>query len=332
MKQLLINSAFPSLKNDMTIAQAQISRNAAMPPTDGLAPDVVLDMHMTYALFLIMDHRTTQATQVVDDMIYNDEPYPTTPPLYNAWLWVARMTLLIGEEAWPLALGSAENALSQLASIPGKKSEDFMALLVAILYNLAMVHNAVGDNSRASKELTKAQQLLERLVKKNEARFSAMLLYAVEASTDIIQSRTKQMNVLAHYQTIIDTYTSMLAEGKECDTRRALTQLVDTLRQQGEIMLQMGNSRNAVKYYTKALRYQKKLNEPLGLRDLTLSIGLAKALMRLINRRAAAEQLLTSLLPLARKQGASNEVIEIENLLNNKTKNYNIMTLLKGIF
>ena len=324
--------AFPSLNNDMTIAQAQIKRSGAMPPTDGLAADVVLDMRMTYAQFLISDHRTIQAAQVVDDMIFSDELIPTIPPLYNAWLWVARMTLLIGEESWSLALGSAENALQQLVSITGKKSEDFMAILVAILYNLAMVHNAVGDNSRAAKELTKAQQLLERLVKKNEERFSAMMLYAVEASTDIISSRTKQMNVLAHYQKIIDTYTSMLQSGQDCDTRTALIQLVDTLRKEGEIMLQMGNSRNAVKYYTKALRYQKKLNEPLGERDLALSIGLAKALMRLINRRAAAEQLLTSLLPLARKLGAINEVIEIENLLNSKTKNFNIMTLLKGIF
>ena len=239
-------------------------------------------------------------------------------------------------QAWrdgALALGSAENALQQLSSIKGKKSEDYMALLAAILYNLAVVHNGTGDNSRAAKELTKAQQLLERLVKKNEMRFSVLLLNAVEASTDIITSRTKQMNVLAHYQTIIDANTvALTTAGSESDARRALMELVDTLRKEGEIMLLMGNSRNAVKYYTKALRYQKKLNEPLGMRDLTLSIGLAKALMRLINRRAAAEQLLTSLLPLARRLGAANEASEIENLLNSKTKNYNIMTLLKGIF
>ena len=97
-------------------------------------------------------------------------------------------------------------------------------------------------------------------------------------------------------------------------------------------MLEMGNSRNAVKYYTKALRYQKKLNVAMGERELQLSIGLSKALMRLINRRAAAEQLLTSLLPLARRLGASREVIEIENLLAGKSKNFNIMSLLKGIF
>ena len=333
MKLLQLNFAFPQLKNDMTIAQAEIKRTGTMPRVDGLATDVALDMQMTYAQFLIADHRTTLAAQVVDEMIYGDETVPTIPPIYNTWLWVARMTLLIADSAWQLALGSAENALQQLSSIKGKKSEDYMALLVAILYNLAMVHNATGDNSRATKELTKAQQLLERLVKKNEARFSATLLYAVEASTDIITSRTKQMNVLAHYQTIIDANTvALTTAGSESDARRALMELVDTLRKEGEIMLLMGNSRNAVKYYTKALRYQKKLNEPLGMRDLTLSIGLAKALMRLINRRAAAEQLLTSLLPLARRLGAANEASEIENLLNSKTKNYNIMTLLKGIF
>ncbi|MCQ2288693.1 MAG: hypothetical protein MJZ74_06305 [Muribaculaceae bacterium] len=333
MKPLLLDFAFPHLNNDMTIALAQIKRTGNMPPLAGLDSDVVLDIHMTYAQYLISDHRTVQASQVIDNLIYDDETEPNMPPIYNTWLWVARMTLLIEEEAWALALGSAENALQQLASIKGKKSEDFMALLVAILYNLAAVHNAGGDNSRASKELTKAQQLLERLCKKNNDRFSAMLLYAVEASTDIISSRTKQMNVLAHYQAIIDANTLKLSSAaSQSETRKALTELVDTLRKEGEIMLQMGNGRNAVKYYTKALRYHKKLNEPLGMTELTLSIGLARALMRLINRRAAAEQLLTSLLPLARKLGASNEIIEIENLLSNKTHNFNIMTLLKGIF
>jgi glycerophosphoryl diester phosphodiesterase len=80
------------------------------------------------------------------------------------------------------------------------------------------------------------------------------------------------------------------------------------------------------------LRYQKKLGDKMGERDLKLSIGLAKALMRLINRRAAAEQLLRSLLPLAQRLDATAEVHEIQDLLNNKNKNVNIMTLLKSIF
>jgi glycerophosphoryl diester phosphodiesterase len=190
----------------------------------------------------------------------------------------------------------------------------------------------MGDNSRAAKELTKAQQLLERLSKRNESRFSALLLMAVEASTEVIKSKTKQMNVLAHYQSASELYMSELDSGDVNETRTAMSNLVETLGKEGDIMLEMGNSRNAGKYYTKALRYQKKLGEKMGHRELTLSIGLAKALMRLINRRTAAEQLLRSLLPLAQRLDATAQVHEIQDLLNNKNKNVNIMTLLKSIF
>ena len=332
MKPLLIESAFPTLRNDVTIAVAQIESTGQMPSTDGLDAPLVLDMTMSYVLFLVKDQRTTAAMQAIEYLLYADDN-DRLPPLYASWLWLARMTLMIGDGQPTLALSSAESALQQLSEMAGKKNEDFLAQLAGILYNLAMIHHTAGDSSRAAKELTRAQKLYERLAKRNDARFAAMLLYAVDASTDIIQSRTKQMNVLAHYQQCTELYTAMLEQGgDEGQTRKALTALVDSLKNEGDIMLQMGNGRNAVKYFTKALRYQKKLGEPFGYKDLILSIGLAKSLMRLINRRAAAEQLLNSLLPLARRLQAHNEVIEIENLLLGKSKTNNIMTLLKGIF
>jgi len=96
-------------------------------------------------------------------------------------------------------------------------------------------------------------------------------------------------------------------------------------------MLDVGNSRNAVKYFTKALRYQKKLGGKPGKKELRLSIGLSKSLMRLVNRRASAEKLLQSLLPLARQLKAYDEVIVIENLLNQTGRNSSIMSLLKSL-
>ena len=122
----------------------------------------------------------------------------------------------------------------------------------------------------------------------------------------------------------------MLQDGEKA--AEALQNLVDSLANEGEIMLQMGNGRNAVKYYTRALRYQKKLSKNMGLRELQLSLGLARGLMKIINRRAAAEQLLNSLLPLARQLNANEEERIITDLLNNKNKNFNIMNLLKTIF
>lgn len=332
MNFLPITVALPHFKNDMTIARAQMATNGSMPSSKGLDSDIVTEMQMCYVEYLITNKRDMEAEQVIEEFIYDDERMQQLPELYVAWLWLARMALLIDSGNPSLSLGAAENALLVLSDHQGKKTEDFNAIVTALLFNLALAHHDMGDNSRAAKELTKAQQLLERLTKRNEARFSAMLLMAVEASTEVIKSKTKQMNVLAHYQSASELYMSELDSGDANATRTAMSNLIDTLGKEGDIMLEMGNGRNAVKYYTKALRYQKKLGEKMGERDLRLSIGLAKALMRLINRRAAAEQLLRSLLPLAQRLDATAEVNEIQELLNNKNKNMNIMTLLKSIF
>ena len=332
MPTLPVSVALPHFKNDMTIARAQMAVSHTLPPSKGLDQDIVTEMQICYAEFLIINKRDLEAEQVIEEFIYDDERMQLLPELYAAWLWLARMTLLIDSGNPSLSLGAAENALLILSSHQGKKNEDFNAIVAALLYNLAMAHHDMGDNSRAAKELTKAQQLLERLSKRNETRFSALLLMAVEASTEVIKSKTKQMNVLAHYQSASELYMSELDSGDANATRTAMSNLVDTLGKEGDIMLEMGNSRNAVKYYTKALRYQKKLGEKMGVRELDLSIGLAKALMRLINRRAAAEQLLRSLLPLAQRLDATSQEHEIQDLLNNKNKNMNIMTLLKSLF
>ena len=332
MNSLPITVALPRLKNDMTIARAQMTTSGTMPSSKGLDQGIVIEMEMCYAEYLIANQRDLEADQLIESILYDDDRVQELPLLYAAWLWLTRMALLINEGNPSLALGAAESALLELNDHQGKKTEDFHAIVASLLFNLALAHHQMGDNSRAVKELTKAQQLLERLAKRNEARFSAMLLMAVEASTEVIKSKTKQMNVLAHYQSASELYMSELNSGDTNATRTAMSNLVDTLGKEGDIMLEMGNGRNAVKYYTKALRYQKKLGEKMGHRDLQLSIGLAKALMRLINRRAAAEQLLRSLLPLAQRLNATAEVHEIQDLLNNKNKNVNIMTLLKSIF
>ena len=332
MNFLPITVALPRFKNDMTIARAQMAVAGSMPSCKGLDQSLVHEMRLCYIDYLITNKRDLEAEQVIEEFIYDDDIMQQLPELYAAWLWLARMALLIDGGSPSLSLGAAENALLVLSGHMGKKTEDFNAIVAALLYILALAHHDMGDNSRAAKELTKAQQLLERLAKRNEARFSAMLLMAVEASTEVIKSKTKQMNVLAHYQSASELYMSELDSGDANATRTAMSNLVDTLGKEGDIMLEMGNGRNAVKYYTKALRYQKKLGDKMGHRDLRLSIGLAKALMRLINRRSAAEQLLRSLLPLAQRLDATAEVHEIQDLLNNKNKNVNIMTLLKSIF
>ena len=197
MNPLPITIALPHFKNDMTIARAQMVSSGSMPSIKGLDQGIVNEMMMCYTEYLITNKRNREAEQVIENILYDEERIQNLPLLYVAWLWLARMALLIEEGNSSLALGAAESALLELNDHQGKKTEDFNAIVAALLYNLALAHHQMGDNSRAAKELTKAQQLLERLSKRNEARFSAMLLMAVEASTEVIKSKTKQMNVLA---------------------------------------------------------------------------------------------------------------------------------------
>ena len=331
MKPLLIDASFPKLGSDITVAKAQISTIGKQPDLEGLSREAVLEVHLWQVLYLINNGRSAEAAPLIDTLVF-DESYSDMPALYVSWLWLARMSIFVANSDFMLALGAAENALTQMVDITNKKKEDFLAILASLLYNLAAVHNSLGDSARAKKELTKCQKLFERLVKKNERRFSPMLLYAIEASTSIITSKAQQMEVLKHYDDEVKLYTGMLNNGDSKRTREALINLVNSLKKEGDIMLEMGNGRNAAKYYTKALRYQKKVSTHMGHKELVLSIGLAKALNKVANRRESADQLLQSLQPLAKRLNATNEQIEIENLLNNKSKNTNIMTLLKSIF
>ena len=115
------------------------------------------------------------------------------------------------------------------------------------------------------------------------------------------------MNLLAHYQVAADLYQDKVASG----VSTAVVSLVDALKKQGDLHLQMCNYRDAVKFYTKALRYAKTVNPTIDLQQLQISVNMAKALLNIINRHAAGHRLLESLEPIAVKLGADAELAEI---------------------
>lgn len=331
MKQLLIEESMPALKSPyLADFKQQVQLTSSLPSRlDGCPENDWQECVCWYINYLMTHERVQEAAQIIDDAV-NDDTLYTYPLITHAWVWLVRMTIYIKGGDKSAALSAAENSLRVLVQVTNKRHVDFLAILASLLYNLAIIHHENGENTRAVKELTKAQKIFERLVKRDEHRFSPMMLYSIEASTTIFKSRAKQMSIFEHYQSNTALYTTMLSEGG-AKARTALANLVESLKKEGDLMLIMGNPRNAAKFYTKALRYQKKASRTMGHKELVLSIGLAKALIRLANRRDAAEQLLNSLLPLAQRINAKDEIAEIEQLLNNKNKNINIMTLLKGL-
>ena len=73
MNSLPITVALPRLKNDMTIARAQMESTGAMPPTKGLDDDIVTEMRICFAEYLITNKRDLEAEQVIEEFIYDDE-------------------------------------------------------------------------------------------------------------------------------------------------------------------------------------------------------------------------------------------------------------------
>ena len=288
MDQLLIDVSTPAFQTDITALTTALEHSGKEPDFTSLNTQQRQDLTVWWVRQLMCQGHDSEAATCIDNAVF-DDGVDEWPRLYHSWLWLVRMTIFIKSDDYILALGSAENALNVMVEVTNKRHEDFLAILASLLYNLAIVHSQTDDNSRAVKELTKAQKLLERLVKRNNTRFSAMLLHAVEASTSIYKNRTNQMNILAHYQQTTELYTAMLNEGGEEKTKEALENLIESLKNEGDLLLKMGNARGAVKFYTKCLRYQKKLSNTMGERELTLSIALAKALLRLVNRRAAPQ-------------------------------------------
>ena len=249
--------------------------------------------------------------------------------LCRAWMQLAKMWICSNEGNYASAIGNGIDVLHTLVSIEDRKSVEFLSMLAATVYLLAFAHYNTGENKKAEKELEKSQKLYERLAKKNNDRFTPALMTAVEASTAVFKSKIKKMNVLAHYQVATELYQSKVSAG----VTDAIVSLVESISAEGDIHLKMGNYRDAVKFYTKALRYQKRISASMGLKELQISVNLGKALLQLSNRRSAGEQLLRSILPLAERMDATAEAEEIKSLLSDLGKNtFDIMAFWKKLF
>lgn len=324
MRPLSLEMAFPALACDISEWQEEIVETGAL-PANLMSEAESKDVLRWWILYLLEDDRVEDAHRELSAI--NRSVYAES--LGGAWLYLVDMSLMIERSDFTEALVAGEQSLRMLADIDTDRNQpDYVALVAGVIYNLALLHHKTGENVRAEKELLKAQKLLDKLAKKNKSRFGASLVMAIEASTTIFNSRLKQMNVLAHYQVTTDLYLDKANKG----VSQAIYDLVDSLQQEGDLHLKIGNYRDAVKYYTKALRYQKKVTPKMGERELRISINMGRALLHISGRQAVGEQLLRSLLPLAERLDAVNEKNEITALLEHKGKSFDFMSFIKKMF
>lgn len=325
MKPLSFKVTFPALSADIDKWKSHIETSGELPSLAKVEKDVAAQVQRWFLLYLIQRGDLKKAQEVLASV--NRDDFANS--LGGVWLYLAEMSILIEQKDFSESLFAGEQCLRALASIGVDKTDkDYVAIVAGVLYNLALIHNQIGENGRAEKELVKAQKIFEKLAKKDKDRFGEALINSVEASTTIFNSRLKQMNVLAHYQVATDMYLNKANRG----TTQAILDLVNSLKEEGDLHLKIGNYRDAVKYYTKALRYQKKITSKMGKKDLEISINLGKALLHIINRQATGEQLLRSLIPLAERLDAKNEINEINSILEHKGRSFDFVSFVKKLF
>lgn len=227
------------------------------------------------------------------------------------------------------ALVTASALLTEMAQEPRRKDEPFLSTLAALLFDIAWVHNARGQYKQAERELEKSLKLYERLAKTDPGRYGPAHILAQNASTQVYRSRVKQVNMLAHNQVATSTYLEMLNSGIEGAAER----LIESLATEGHTLAQMGRYREAVQYYSRALKYLVKLEPEFSERQLDLSIGLGQALLNVAVSRDKGIHLLNTMLHKATKLGATEQhrrIVDI--LLNAKSRRLDILGFWHKVF
>lgn len=227
------------------------------------------------------------------------------------------------------ALDSAAEALRQLATEPRRRDGQFLSILASLLYDLAYLHSSRKEYRHAEREITKSLRLFERLAKEQPDRYAASQIMALNASTGIYQSRVKQVNLLAHYQVATSTYLEMMNHG----IKDAGMKLVESLQKEGDTLMEMSKYREAVQFYTRALRYLTKIHPDFSPLTLTLSVKLGDALLRNSKTRQKGVHLLNTMLQKATKLDDTATVDRINLLLQrDATKWYDIFALWHKLF
>lgn len=227
------------------------------------------------------------------------------------------------------AASAAATTLQLLAQEPRRKDIPFMEILATLLYDLAYLHSERGEYKQAERDMEKAVRLFERLAKYDADRYAAAVMTALSAATDVYRNRVKQAELLAHYQAATSTYMEMLSAGMT----EAADRLADSLSSEGDTLARMGRHREAVQYYTRALKTLQKTEADFTVRQLRLSIAMGRSMLAISAMKDKGIHLLNTMLHKALKVGAQEEHQLIGDILAKaKTAKLDILGLWHKVF
>lgn len=237
--------------------------------------------------------------------------------------------IYIENDMLDMAAASAAEALHILARAPRRKDAPFLQVLASLLYDVAYLHSCRGEYKQAEREIEKSIKIFERLAKSDPDRYAAPHLMALNGATAIYRNRVKQAELLAHYQAATTTYLQLLNAGVE----DAAGRLVDSLADQGDTLSRMGRHREAVQYYSRALKYLTRIETDFTMRQLKLSVALGESMLSVAAMRDKGVHLLNTMLHKATKINAVDEHRRIVDILYHaKSRSLDILSLWHKLF
>lgn len=298
----------------------------------GLPFESAYDFARSIAREVVLDGRISEAIEKITEF---DEVITRRGEEEGALadLHAALMQILVGlhiqAENLDESMRVAAKCLTILAQEPKRRDEPFLSVLAALLYDIARVHTVRGEHRQAEREIEKSAKIYERLARTSPERYGPAHLLAVAAATQAYTSRVKQANMLAHFQAATGAYMEMATAGVE----GAAAKLVDSLAQEGETLARMGRHREAVQYFTRALKYLTKIENDFSIQQLELSVSLGEALLQVKGTRDKGIHLLNTMLHKATKLNAGDahrRIVEV--LLNTRNGGIDILGFWHKIF
>lgn len=208
------------------------------------------------------------------------------------------------KEQYMDALERIVAALKNLRDFPDYEMKEFREVMVVLFFDLAEVHFQLKDYKQSEKELELLFKVLDSMLKEDAERFGHLHILAMELSTRILRSRKKAMDLLVKQKLNADQLYEKVNSGVVAATDK----LVESLRKVGQLLASSGNYREALKFYSEAVKFSKKRNGRITRREVKLTIEMAEIMMRVRQLRPRAKNLLAAILPHA----ISLETVELE--------------------
>ncbi len=202
------------------------------------------------------------------------------------------------------ALERTVESMTMLKGFSSYESTEFRALLAALLFDLSEIYFDLKDYKQCEKELEVLFRVLENIIKADSDRFGKYHIMAMELSTRILRSRKKALEMLAKQQLAAGALYDKVNAGVVAATDK----LVDTLRNIGDLLGASGDNKAALKFYSEAIKLSKKKNGKVTVKEIKLTVEMAKIMVRIRSMRPRALRLLEAVLP----QAISLEAIELE--------------------